>query len=281
MKLFSMMSLALLSVAVSPVYATEASISTQPATSTAPVEPPELKPEPVQASPEEMKKFISMLKNVMKSPEGLEVMQLVQMRAAYMELVSNQKLVKMLSDNKAALLNPSNAITWGNPTGVVKLVLVSDPLCPNCRVLSEMLLRLVAKNKDVNVTVHQWAFVNPEESSKVARYLHAAYKQDPKKYMNLLGAVLNLKDQPSGERVEALFAGAGLDAAKIKEAASQQDAMDRIENVRSLAKKLEFPGAPIFMIQGPDGSLQLIPPLAEDVLVASIDEATKAIKAKK
>lgn len=276
--------MSLLTVALSNVVlATEASIATTPAQSTIEplVLPPELKPEPVKASDDEMKKFVAMLKNVMKSPEGLEIMQYVQMRAAFAEEESNQKLMKLLVDNKAALMNEKDAIIWGNPQGVVKLVLFTDPLCPNCRVLSDMLQRLVAKNKDVRVIVHQWAFVNPDESSIVSRYLYAAYQQDPKKYVNLLGAVLNLKEAPTAARVEGLLAGAKLDAAKIKEAASEKAATDRIESVRELAKKLEFPGAPIFMIEAPDGNLQLIPPLSEDILFASIDEATKAIKSKK
>ncbi len=242
--------------------------------------PKELQPVDVKASEDEIKKFEAMLENIMKSEKGLEIMQKLQMRAQFTEAKHEQETRQLLDANRDKLVNLDTSIVLGNPKGTVTLVLVADPLCPNCRVLEAMLRKVIKQQPSLRVILHQWAFVNPEESARVAGYLQAAYKVDSKAYTKLYEAFLSLKEVPNQKAMEDLIAGAKYDLKKVKDIAENAETKATIEDTRSLAKDLKFPGVPILMAIDPEGRLMLVPPVSEQELVKIVSDLTKAVSSK-
>ncbi len=241
--------------------------------------PKELEPVPVDASEKEIAKFTAMLENVMKSPKGLDIMQKLQLEAQYLEAKNEQEMRGLLDTNKEKLLNTKDSLVLGNPSGTVTLVLIEDPLCANCRVLQSILSKVIKQQPSLKVIVHQWAFVNPEESARVAKQLQAAYTLDPKAYGKLNEAFLALKDVPNQKTMDALIAGAKYDVKKVNELAASEDATKAIDATRTLAKELKLPGAPILMALSPEGQLMLIPPVSEQDLNKIVSDLTKAMAA--
>lgn len=239
--------------------------------------PKELETVPVKASDDEMKKFEAMLENVMKSEKGIEIMQKLQLRAQYTEAKHEQETRDLLDTHKDKLINEENAIVLGNPKGTVTLVLVADPLCPNCRVLESMLRKIVKQQPSLKVVTHQWAFVNPEESARVSRFLQAAYTVDAKSFGKLQDGFLALKSVPNEKTMDDLIVGAKYDLQKVKDVANSEAAKAKVEGTRDLAKQLKFPGAPILMAKDPEGRLLLIPPVSEQDLTKIISDLGKAV----
>lgn len=241
--------------------------------------PQELQPVDVKASEEELKKFAALLENFMKSEKGLELMQKVQLRAQYTEAKNENETRKLLDANKDALVSSEKAIVLGNQKGTVTLVLVADPLCPNCRILESMLKKVIKQNPSLRIIMHQWAFVNPQESARIASYLNAAYTINPQAFGKLHEAFLALKEIPNEAAMNGLLAGAKYDPTQVKaKAESPAEGQKQIEDMRALAKELKLPGAPILMALDPEGKLMLVPPLSEQDLSKLVGDLTQAIK---
>lgn len=222
--------------------------------------PDELKPEKVEKfGDKEVGDIERVVYNMLKR-DPQKFMELVQMAAQFQQAKQELEVRQLLDSNKTRLLSEDNAIIAGNNKGTVTFVLIADPLCPNCRVLEGILGNVMKKQPSLKLIKHQWAFIEGgEPSSFVSRYLQAAYKADKTKFNNLHKAFMMLQEPPSEEKLHALIKGAGFDLEKIKSAAESSEAKAGVEDVRTLAKTLKLPGAPVLMALTPDNQLGIIP----------------------
>jgi|GEM_PF-6700166 len=220
--------------------------------------PKELQAETVknQGMVEDVERIV--MNMVKRDPQ--KFMETIQMAAQFQQAKQELEIRNLLDTNKDKLTKEDDAIVLGNSKGNVTFVLVADPLCSNCRTLEAILHNVIKKNPSLKVIMHQWAFVDGgEQSSRVARYLSAAYKADAQKFGNLHKAFLMLQEMPNDEKLNGLIKGAGYDLDKIKADAESDAAKAKIESVRTLAKELKLPGAPVLMAMTPDGQLGIIP----------------------
>jgi protein-disulfide isomerase len=163
----------------------------------------------------------------------------------------------------------------------VTFVVFEDPLCPHCRVLTNMLFKLLKTKSNFKVYIHLWAFLKDEsgkiDSEKITRYICAAYKvaKDPQTFLKFYEAVTANEKEPTDEVIKGLVVGAKIDFDKVKEIAESDDAKKYVEEKRKLAATLKFPGAPIFMAVTPDGSLGIVPPLNEQGLGKLIEDLSR------
>ena len=229
--------------------------------------PDELKPLPVNASEAEIQKIYNIISNFLASEEGLKALQKAQLYGQYAEAKHELETRHLLDAHQKNLLTEEGTIILGNPKGKVTLVLVADPLCANCRVLENILRKVIKQQSSLRVILHQWAFVNPEESARVSRYLQAAYKVDAKAYNKLHEAFLALKEVPDQKTMNDLIKGAKYDLDKVHALAKSDEIQKSIDRVRDLAKTLKFPGAPILFAQDPsENRLMIIPPVSDKEL---------------
>lgn len=238
--------------------------------------PDELKPLPVNASEAEIQKIYAIITNFLSSEPGLKALQKAQLYAQYFEAKHELETRHLLDEHKDKLITEEGTIILGNPKGKVTLVLVADPLCANCRVLENILRKVIKQQSSLRVILHQWAFVNPEESSRVARYLQAAYKVDAKSYGKLHEAFLALKEVPDQKTMEDLIKGAKYDLDKVHAIAKSDDAQKNIDRVLGLAKTLKLPGTPILFAKDPaEGRLMIIPPVSDKELNEIVTKLSK------
>ena len=255
------------------------------ATPGAPVGAPEKLQTPKELEIVPVKKFnsdeaaavVEVIKNYLRTNPA-EFMQLVQMSMQFQEAKQEEKTLALLESNRDALMSTDNAIVLGNSKGTVTMVLVADPLCPNCRFLETMLKKLMAQQPALKVIVHQWAFVSPE-SARIAKFLHAAWQEDNAKFPKFLEGFLKLENIPSEDEMKALLTGAKYDFEKVKTAAMSPETAAVLEKIESLAKTLELRGAPMLLINGPDGRFLPVPPIAEQEMGKLVTELAKEAKA--
>lgn len=239
--------------------------------------PEELKPLPVNASEAEIQKFYAIITNFLASEPGLKALQKAQLFAQYFEAKHELETRHLLDEHKGKLITEEGTIILGNPKGKVTLVLVADPLCANCRVLENILRKVIKQQPSLRVILHQWAFVNPEESSRVARDLQAAYKVDPKSYGKLHEAFLALKEVPDQKTMDDLIKGAKYDLDKVRAVSKSDETQQNIDRVSALAKLLKLPGTPILFAKDPaeEGRLMIIPPVSDKELNEIVTKLAK------
>lgn len=240
--------------------------------------PKELEVVPVRKfNSDEAAAIVEVVKNFLRTNPA-EFMQLMQLSMQFHEAKQEEKTRDLLDQHQNDLLASDKSIILGNPKGTVTMVLISDPLCPNCRFLEVMLRKVINQNPALKIVMHQWAFVSPE-SARVSKFLHAAWKEDNAKFPKLLEGFLALDKAPSEDEFKALLTGAKYDFEKVKTTANSPEVNSVIEGTATLAKNLEIPGTPILLATGPDGKLLVVPPVAEAEMTKLVSELAKQAKA--
>lgn len=240
--------------------------------------PKELEVVPVKKfNSDEAAAVVEVIKNYLRTNPA-EFMQLVQMSMQFQEAKQEEKMQGLFESNRNALMSTDNAIVLGNPKGTVTMVLIADPLCPNCRFLEAMLRRLLTQQHALKVIVHQWAFVSPE-SARVAKFLHAAWKEDNAKFQKLLEGFLKLEKVPSEDEMKALLTGVKYDFEKVKTIAMSPETAAVLEKTEALVKTLEIRSAPVLLINGSDGKFIPVPPIPEKEMAEFLVALEKEVKA--
>ena len=237
--------------------------------------PEELKVVPIKKyNDEEAKQIVEVVLNYIRTNPD-KFMQLMQLSMQFKEAQKEEQVRNLLDTHKDKLMSTDNTIVLGNPKGTVTMVLIADPLCPNCHVLTGILRKVIKQQPALRVIMHQWAFVSPE-SAKVAKFLQAAYKENSSNFPKLMEGFLALDKAPSDDMMKGLLTGAKYDFDKVKVTAESAAMNSIIEGTQGLAKALELPGAPILLAKDPEGKLLIVPPASEAELGKLVAELAKA-----
>jgi len=155
-----------------------------------------------------------------------------------------------LAENRDEIFEDSSDPVLGNPKGDVTLVEFFDNECPFCKKLSPTLEQLIAKDSGVKLVLKEYPILGPG-SETAARYALAAIRQG--KYAEFHSALMADKTPEhhlAESRILDIAADAGLDVARLKQDAGGAEIIGRIENNRSLARKLTITGTPGLVIGG-------------------------------
>jgi protein-disulfide isomerase len=160
------------------------------------------------------------------------------------------KSKQALAENRSAVFEDSNDPVLGNPMGDVTLVEFFDDECPFCKKLSPTLDELVSKDSGVRVVLKEYPILGPG-SEVAARYALAAIRQG--KYAEFHSALMNDKTperQLAEPHILEIATSVGLDVGRLKKDAGAPEISGRIENNRTLARKLSISGTPGLVIGG-------------------------------
>jgi len=160
------------------------------------------------------------------------------------------KSKQALAENRSAVFEDSSDPVLGNPMGDVALVEFFDDECPFCKKLSPTLDELVSKDPGVRVILKEYPILGPG-SEIAARYALAAIRQGKyAEFHNALMADKTPEHQLAEPHILEIAASVGLDVVRLKKDAGAAEISGRIENNRTLARKLTISGTPGVVIGG-------------------------------
>lgn len=176
--------------------------------------------------------------NIVKSVEIFQTAQEEESRK-----VSEGHAKKLLEDIKTK----NNYPATGNPQGDITLVEFFDYNCGYCTRALEELVKVLEKDKNLNVVFFDMPILGPP-SLEASKWSLAAHKQG--KYFEFHQTLLNHR----GQKNEALFIktakNLGLDLEKLKADKDSEEIEDILKNNVEQAGKMNIRGTPGFIIDG-------------------------------
>lgn len=177
-----------------------------------------------------------------------------QQQAAKEELLAK----KRIQDNEKELFQSTDTPFIGVKEAPQTLVLFVDPYCGYCRKSLEDLERLVAENKDIQVSIRNLAILGPA-SEWAVKALMAAKRQG--KY-NVFQTALKKTNQPlEKQQLIDLAQTLGIDLPLFKTQLEQADIRQEYEKNMALAAALGISATPTLIVE--DHILQGYVPFAE------------------
>jgi protein-disulfide isomerase len=152
---------------------------------------------------------------------------------------------QVLSTQRAALEQDSNAPVLGNPGGDVTVVEFFDYNCPYCRRVKPHMEALLAADENVRVVYREWPILG-EGSVFAARAALASREQG--KYDEFHWAMMGLNGRVEEENVIRTAEQMGLDIAQLRRDMDAPEVAEHIETSMDLARALGFNGTPSFVI---------------------------------
>jgi protein-disulfide isomerase len=148
-----------------------------------------------------------------------------------------------------------NAFTRGEPNAPITIVVFSELLCPFCARLEPIQQQLLAKYAGKLKIVFQTFIVHGERARYAHRVAYAAGRQG--KFWEVQAYILsnlnewrNAADYESDERLDALAAQFGLDAARLRQDMKSGEVNQQIDDEIALAGRLGVNGTPCAFING-------------------------------
>ena len=131
-----------------------------------------------------------------------------------------------------------------NPNGKITVVEFLDYRCGDCKLAAPEVIKLIAENPDVRFVFKEFPIFG-EVSDTTAKI--ALTPQGKAKGLNLYGAWMAEKALDEAA-VDRHLAGAGLDPAAVRKAASDPAIDRQILDTRALASALKIDGTPAFIV---------------------------------
>lgn len=209
------------------------------------------------------------LETIRENPEiVIEALQIIEARTKAAQAAASAQL---LSAQREALEQDSNAPVLGNPDGDVTVVEFFDYNCPYCRRVKPHMEALLAADTNVRVVYREWPILG-EGSVFAARAALASRGQG--KYEEFHWAMMGLNGRADEVSVIRAAAQAGLDIAQLRRDLDAPEVAEHIETSMRLAGALGFNGTPSFVI-----GEALVPGLIEaDQLIELVNQARAAKK---
>ncbi|WP_245228721.1 DsbA family protein [Pontixanthobacter sp. CEM42] len=158
------------------------------------------------------------------------------------ENFQKQQARERLADIADEVIAPFPGAVLGNPEGSVTLVEFTDYSCGYCRMSTEHVAELVAKNPDLRVVVREWPILGTDQAAQMAL---AAAQQGK---FTQFHEEMFLAGPPSENAIMKAAAAAGLDLAKAQEFIASRAADYELAKNAELARKLGFGGTPSWVI---------------------------------
>ena len=161
-----------------------------------------------------------------------------------MQKLQDRASAEVIAANRADILTPVAGAWAGNPNGDVTVVEYLDYNCGYCRANLPIIDQLVAADRNVKVIYRELPVLSPE-SETAARYAIVAGRAG--KY-DALHRALYANTPLSDAGMDKALVLAGLDPAKVKEAAKAPSVEAAIKTNLSLMRPLGLTGTPSWVI---------------------------------
>lgn len=177
----------------------------------------------------------------------------------------------VLKANRRALERDGASFAAGPDDAKVTVVEFFDYRCGFCKRMMPDVMKLISDKPSIRVVLKEFPVLGPE-SEVASRVALAALRQDRGKYLALHRALLAEHAALTDQRIFAIAAEVGLDAAKLR-AAMNDPAIDaELAANHALAEKLGIEGTPSFVIGD-----TIVPGAVEYAsLTALVDQAAKS-----
>lgn len=162
------------------------------------------------------------------------------------EMVANyerQEARKRLADVAGDVSAPFPGAVLGNPQGSVTLVEFTDYGCGYCRMSTQHVQELIAKNPELRVVVREWPIF--EGSDRAAKMALAAAKQGK---FDAFHIAMFAQGPPSQANILAAAGTAGLDLALAEEFINSPEAGFELSKNTAFAQQLGFSGTPSWVV---------------------------------
>lgn len=154
-----------------------------------------------------------------------------------------QEAQKRLADVAGDVTEPFPGAVLGNPQGSVTLVEFTDYGCGYCRMSTEHVQELIAKNPELRVVVREWPIF--EGSDKAAKMALAAAQQGK---FDAFHESMFAQGPPTEANIMAAAGAAGLDLALAEEFMKQPDSGFELAKNAAFAQQLGFGGTPSWVV---------------------------------
>ncbi|TDT72710.1 protein-disulfide isomerase [Litoreibacter halocynthiae] len=183
------------------------------------------------------------LEAIRENPEiVLEAVGIIEARESAAQAAAS---MQVLSSQRAALEQDTNAPVLGNPEGDVTVVEFFDYNCPYCRQVKPHMEALLAADENVRVVYREWPILG-EGSVFAAKAALASREQG--KYDEFHWAMMGLSGRAEEETVIRAAEQIGLDIGKLRRDMNAPEVVEHIETSMDLARTLGFNGTPSFVI---------------------------------
>ncbi|WP_226341091.1 DsbA family protein [Gemmobacter serpentinus] len=184
---------------------------------------------------------------LMENPEVLfEAIQVLEDRQKAAEAESDLKLV---ADNKAALMQDPSDWVGGNPQGDITVVEFLDYRCGYCRKAWQEVEELVNSDGNIRFIIKEFPILG--EQSMLSAQFALAVRQigGDAAYKKAHDALLTLRGDATPETLGSLAQDLGLDAQAVLARMNSPEVKSVIDANHALGSKMQINGTPSFVVE--------------------------------